>query len=899
MTPTPQRTAEHPLNSPADTQPDAVAQSSAERWVHHWDAVAMFVARASVIVSLVYATWQYGSVRSETLYRVAAVVMVGLLASAAVTRIWIRRSHAMPNVLVALLLAWLIYAGVQATPGNALTQWWFARGNAIASEFRDGSDELVLASQRLASSSGTETFSTTADAGPRVDAAARFVGTAVPEVTAQAMVPFVIALGLVIVTAIGFQTPDSRQWLVRCVVANAAVMTTWGIVHRTGSDVEILPAIAGLFALSMGRQRRNRTRHDDATARRLVAFGISRSQWSNAATLATVFVAGILVCGIAASSSRGVWLSLAVAAFAIAPLLGVSIRNRNAWLAGAGLIALIFAASLTTGIADPIETGTNQRGGETVASDQRWNHWHDGLRTAIAHLPAGSGLGTFGDANLPFQSSPRSKSFRDAENQFLEVLTESGIVGIAILISGIVWFSMLSIGMIGQATAARSSRQSGYRETLAWGVLGLSLVCFGVVQSSLDLVLKVPANLFLYAILVSAAATFAAQSRVFTKSTWFAWPAWFAWPTWPAWPVALALVTMVMTGAAMRLANRDRIGDAAIAATSLSRLVDQAAESAMIGNSELDAAIAYLDDAIAIQPMRWELRMRRAHVELLRYRLALIATASEQGLSLTLDDTRLSSIHAVFMSQNQATRTAIQNDFISTPPLRRSLGRVIDELGHAVALNPYAPQSHFQLTLLSPLADLSTHRWLQHSARLANSDHQLLFDNGLIAFYSGDNETMLDQWEKSTTLSHQYLQTSLDLAVQRVPVTTVAQRLVPGNRPDRLIDLFRRQDNNVSAEDFAEIMRFVETADRFDIAQRHATLATLLELQSRTDDAIEQWRLAAEADGEDANIRLALAMALQKTGRYRAAIDAAAIGQRQFPTDDRFGRVAETSRRRL
>lgn len=78
----------------------------------------------------------------------------------------------------------------------------------------------------------------------------------------------------------------------------------------------------------------------------------------------------------------------------------------------------------------------DNNGGNTVLSDGRFEHWPDGLAAGIAHLPAGSGLGTYGYAYLPFQNHAGNDAakqqawFAHADNLWLELFVEQGILGL-------------------------------------------------------------------------------------------------------------------------------------------------------------------------------------------------------------------------------------------------------------------------------------------------------------------------------------------------------------------------------------------------------------------------------------------------------------------------------------
>ncbi len=846
------------------------------------DSASLLIVRGSVLVSLVYATWHYGAVESSALLRLSIAVGIGLVASLGARDLWGRRGLGIPTVFAALMFAWIAYAGLQVSPAEGPLKIWFSRSHQNAAQFLSDNAELAIASARL-----SPTLQNTTDEVEAAIAKARDVwGTAIPEDTMQAMVPYAISLGLAMLAAIGFRTLRSRRVLLIVIIANAVAMSAWGIIQRAGGGLEILPgilndatghpfgsfiyknagaaailpALASLLALKMITDRGGR----------------ATNQWQTVARFAILFAGGILISGLVASLSRGAWFALLIGGAVVAPVVGISIRDRRSWFVVAGLAALMLAIAMTTGITDDISKRAGQIDGELMSQDQRWGEWADGFQTALAHLPSGSGLGTYGYASLPFQSEPRGYWFRDAHNQFLEVFTETGLIGISILVSGIVWFSLVSIGLVRQSRAASSRRNSGHRELLAWGVVGIAIICFGVVQSSFDFVLKIPANMMLYAILISVIATVATpthQSRM---------------------PIGPVLLSLILVCVSFSLASRNRFGDEAIAATSIARL-NEAGETGSISDDDIRASLATLDEAIRRQPLRSGLHLQRALVDLTNYRLELVKAAESQGVHLGYRDSRIASVHALVMSRQPADREAILADFIGSEELRQPLARAVADLGHASQLNPYQPHPHLRLALIAPIVGLPTDRFLAASAKLANNSQDLLFDNGLIAFYQGDTETMLDQWSKSIAVNHDWLQPALDMAVQRVSVSRVVERLVPANRPDRIMEMLRKDRD----ADVDEILEFVKSTDRFNPAQRDATLASLYEMIGKMDDAIDHWKKATTGRLKDPNFRLSLALALQKANRIDEAIDQAVLGQRLFPDDDRFDQIARSARKRL
>lgn len=124
----------------------------------------------------------------------------------------------------------------------------------------------------------------------------------------------------------------------------------------------------------------------------------------------------------------------------------------------------------------------------------RLDHWRDGWNTALAYFPVGSGLGTYAYAYLPYQLHSSISWYHHADNLWLELFVEQGIVGI-ILVGAIfaIWVWSLS-----RLSDSADPIDQGLRVT-GWYTIGVI-----VLSQLFDFGLIVPANLFLVTILVAA-----------------------------------------------------------------------------------------------------------------------------------------------------------------------------------------------------------------------------------------------------------------------------------------------------------------------------------------------------------------------------------------------------------
>ncbi|MEM9364985.1 MAG: O-antigen ligase family protein [Planctomycetota bacterium] len=132
---------------------------------------------------------------------------------------------------------------------------------------------------------------------------------------------------------------------------------------------------------------------------------------------------------------------------------------------------------------------------DTLQNDARLPHWRDGLEAASAHWGAGSGIETYRYAHLPFLDHTPGGWFYHADNLWLEWVVETGVVGLALVIAALV-IAMFSLRRLGESA---DPIDQGIRVT-AWYAIGAT-----VVSQFFDFGLSVPANLFLFVMLMAAA----------------------------------------------------------------------------------------------------------------------------------------------------------------------------------------------------------------------------------------------------------------------------------------------------------------------------------------------------------------------------------------------------------
>ncbi len=207
---------------------------------------------------------------------------------------------------------------------------------------------------------------------------------------------------------------------------------------------------------------------------------------------ATLCLSGLLVCG-----SRG-----GLVAFVIGSLLAFGwVRSKR----GTKTIPVVCAAVVVCAafllVPLNLDLQSIQRfelfdsdNTTTLLSDGRLPHWRSSLQAAKAHFPAGSGLGSYAYAYLPYQTTGSDKWFHHADNLWLEMLVEQGIVGLVLTFAVL----FLWIRTLLRMTHSVDPIDHGLR-VAGWFILG------AVVTSQIfDFGLIVPANLFAIAVYIPA-----------------------------------------------------------------------------------------------------------------------------------------------------------------------------------------------------------------------------------------------------------------------------------------------------------------------------------------------------------------------------------------------------------
>jgi O-antigen ligase len=232
-----------------------------------------------------------------------------------------------------------------------------------------------------------------------------------------------------------------------------------------------------------------------AEACALVALGAALACRRRSPALAFLLGGSAMLIGIAhvLSQSRGGLLALGAG---LATLAWLSKRDdarpRRLALAGGGLAVAMFLLLFgPSSLNQRLSTLSDPASDDSIRF--RVQLWSDSLRLWERSPVIGTGIGTYAAAIPPYRSGPDETRAEYAESDWLQVLCESGLAGIAVL--GAFLFSNLRSGRR-EARAAPSERSQGVVDGAFAAVVAL------LVHGLVDFNLRIPSNALLFTVLL-------------------------------------------------------------------------------------------------------------------------------------------------------------------------------------------------------------------------------------------------------------------------------------------------------------------------------------------------------------------------------------------------------------
>jgi O-antigen ligase len=213
------------------------------------------------------------------------------------------------------------------------------------------------------------------------------------------------------------------------------------------------------------------------------------------------YAAGLILVGLLASHSRSGVLSAVVATAVTVPLLRP--KGRLLWAGLGGLALLLLAFLLAMGSTSPLERVASVAEAGATGLNGRSEIWKGSIEAWGQYGFWGVGLGGFGVALPRFLHTYLGVAYLHAENEYIQMLVEGGIPGLALLLVG-----MAGVGWLGRRALA-SARTPADRGLIVGAIFGLVALAS---QSVGDFAMHIPG------IAVSALVLAANLSRIGMES---------------------------------------------------------------------------------------------------------------------------------------------------------------------------------------------------------------------------------------------------------------------------------------------------------------------------------------------------------------------------------------------
>lgn len=262
--------------------------------------------------------------------------------------------------------------------------------------------------------------------------------------------------------------------------------------HLAGFLEMLIPLGAGYLA----GQLTGLTPHGDTLWRRL----INRITRPESTRLLLIFFT-LLVMGVALllTLSRGGIVAFVSSMTLLGVLLSWRRGRRRRGLIPVALVGGILLSLTWFGIGPLVDRLSTLRNAENDPSViLRSAVWGDTLRMAGDTPWTGTGAGTFEKAFPPYKSFPNQLLFAHAHNDYLEWLSDNGVVGTAVAAAALVWIAAVGIrGLLRR-------RHPAVRGMLAGALAGALAL---MIHSASDFNLHIPSNALLFTALLSLAWT--------------------------------------------------------------------------------------------------------------------------------------------------------------------------------------------------------------------------------------------------------------------------------------------------------------------------------------------------------------------------------------------------------
>lgn len=597
----------------------------------------------------------------------------------------------------------------------------------------------------------------------------------------------------------------------------------------------------------------------------------------------TAYGTALIAAGVVASQSRSGFVAM-LGAQAVVLCLNPKFLRYAAGAAAATVLAGLLLVVLPSGQAlDRLATlfDPNSRG-----YTARFEIWEQAVEAWRAHPIWGWGFGSFGAAIAPFGVRDRGVFFARAENEYLDLLVEGGVVGLGVALMGVVGLAIL---------ARRAMRaETGSRDGLIVPGAVFGLVAL-MIQSLGDFALHIPAIAITATILAAHVCGIGLMAEVRSDS--------------PTTGPSRAVRTLLMGAASMGLAIAVLLHDlprlraeAAMAGSDLPlpATSSPSLRSLMIPRDILERRLTALEAMLRYRPDWAEGHLRRGITLVALYERSATEIVEES----TGDAKKAASLgdslwlHGV-MHPRQGPPPVSTAELIEHEPVRRFLIPAARSFLEARRCGEIVPQSHAGLASLDFLLDGGdpSRSHIRRADELAGSDRQIHIFLAEVASQAGDLTLAASSFKRALRASDLGWESIADRTAELFRPEEILRDIIPtgGRLPLLFANRLHEQTGDLELRD-----RFLRVAierlpgDR-DLPPSERLRIEALAWASLEDrgKACERMELALDLDPSNGDWRQDLGRWLLDSGRAEAAYRQALIGLQLCPGHAGLARVRD------
>lgn len=718
----------------------------------------------------------------------------------------------------------------------------------------------------------------------------------IPHETTKSLA-MLLSYSLLFVTVAGrIQEPTDIQRILKWIALSAVLMALFGILHYFTSDgryfwsyehpyrsatsnisgafinrnhfanflvLGLGPLAAWLLNVAVGTQTSLARRSPAQPAKQQIAV------WSLATAVAVVTL------GILASTSRGGAIALlAAGTVLLAIYLARALVDSRFMYGLIGLAVVVFGLLSLHGYDEVVHRLDDFAQGSVDAVDSRAirrSIWNANLAAFQARWQTGAGAGAHREVCPVYMPESFGKEFTHAENGYLQVATETGILGLALLAAGIVLCGTWCVSCFRHATEAADIRSFGA------AAAGLAA---SVVHSGVDFVWYIPACMSITVVLAGcvlrqsqlarAAKDDSPAFRLLSRGRWLELAA--------AVMLVAAWTVHTYVGPAMAAVHWDRYLRASVASRQLTRqqMTDLFA-SRPISEVQSQARLSELMVRQLDRAVQWDPRCARAHLRLAAKCLSRFEQLQQNAANA--------------MSLAQIRDAAVQSSFASTAELhawlRRAVGenvellrRAADEARQAVQLCPLQGEAYVylaQLCFLDGAPAAVAKAYIDQALRVRPYDADVRFEVGWQELLAGNLATAIEHWRQCFDDPGPHQLRIVYLLAGQIPAPEFLSTFEPDWQTLRYIWGRYRELGQPSDLD-AVLAYSAEATQRETQGESSIPPAFIWFWQSRFyrdvehyDEALVCLEHANQCDSSQFSIRHELAKALEAAGRFGEA----------------------------